>query len=132
MIYLSYPMTNAPPGTQKIVGRMRSALKKAGITFYDPINDEETGATIAALQNADFEAMRRCTALVVVWCAGAPESKGVNAELEWAARCFQIPIYVWQPEYAPYFAAWPWATIHITAGQHVFHTPKEIINVFVR
>lgn len=105
-IYLSYPMTRAGCDDGPLIQKAREALTGLGVSFYDPALDEPPDAEIDQLQEYDFAQMSTCSLLFVVWSPGARISRGVNAEIEWAARVFNLPIYTWYA--APMYPLEPW------------------------
>jgi hypothetical protein len=106
-------MTKATEADKRAIAEARRYLRAAKIRFYDPETMEPEGKTIAQLQEWDLRQMKKCSALLVVWTDNTPDSRGVNAEIEWARRLFNIPIYVWivpGTRYTRYPEPWPRAT----------------------
>jgi hypothetical protein len=108
-------MTKANGSDKAVVEAVRAELRAQEVDFYDPANMEPEQMSIRFLQNWDLEQMSTCDALVAVWTDSTPNSRGVNAEIEWAARLFEIPVYLLRitpvlPE------AWPLATAESSGG----------------
>jgi hypothetical protein len=115
-VYLSQPMTKATPHCKGRAAYARACLTVAKIDMYDPPTMEPAGKTIAELQDIDFKEMRGCDAVLVVWTAATIESRGCNAEMEWARRNFKIPVFVWLASPDDGLEAWPDATVRTSGG----------------
>jgi hypothetical protein len=118
-------MTKATDNDRRMAETARLALRGAGLQFYDPPNDEPPGLSMDRIQDHDFQKLSEALAVFVVWGPGAPNSRGMNAELEWAARVFKRPLLVWNPLYIR-IEPWPLATIQSSGGR-VSHLLPDLI-----
>jgi hypothetical protein len=98
-IYLSYGMTNCLEADRQLRKKVRAWLErwKESVEFYDPEKDEPGGQTLAFLQDFEYEQMRQCDGMLVIWGPGTLVSNGVAAEIEWARRIFGVPVVIYNP-----------------------------------
>jgi hypothetical protein len=103
-LYLSYPMTLVTPLDLDARDQLRNACERRLLDVYDPATMEPPGKSIACYRSLDFFKLERCRGMIVCWSDMANCSKGVAAEIEWAAtRCkrtsvmegLDLPMGVW-------------------------------------
>lgn len=110
--YLSHPMTKATTDEKQFHADFAKRLRENGIPIYDP-TDEPKNMTMRQTQNYDFRKLGKAKFMVMLWTETAPDSRGVNAELEWAVRCFNLPILLvtWSGYSQIQLELWPHATL---------------------
>lgn len=119
-LYLSYPMTHIGQLDLDARDQLRNACERRLLNVYDPATMEPGGKSIAAYRSYDFLRQAECRGMIVCWSNLAHLSKGVAAEIEWAATRlqrqpifpngldFRYGFYVWQPELISSPPIHPW------------------------
>lgn len=129
--YLSYPMTLATPDDQRIIDDLRCRLIGWTnlISLYDPDKDEDKQKTLWEIQNDDFRQLMNADLLIATITPGTKNSKGECAEIEWAVRVFNSPIFVWNPRC---IQLPPWVDATLQNGRaDYFFTFADLYNALV-
>lgn len=92
--YLSHVMTKATSSDKLFIAAVQARLADAGIEIWDPADHERGLFTMEQFQDKDWKGMKGCDLVVFAWSLNAPASRGMNAEIEWAARIFKLPCLV--------------------------------------
>jgi hypothetical protein len=96
-IYLSYPMRIIAP--QDLDARRELLQSVQYDRWIDSFHSPETidpALPLKEIQDLDFEEMRPCYGVLLVWSRSSHLSSGIVAEVEWARRIFNIPVVIWR------------------------------------